>query len=56
MSSNINLSIFFSPYDPCTPLESISFQLNVKKTMKENLEIIRILYVGVDHVIQSKIQ
>ena len=36
--------------------ESISFQLDVKKTAKENCETIRILHVGVDHVVQSKIQ
>ena len=36
--------------------ESVSFQLNVKKTMKENWETIRILHVGVDHVVQSKIK
>ena len=35
--------------------ESVSFQLDVKKTAKENWETIRILHVGVDHVIQSKI-
>ena len=37
-------------------LESMSFQLDVKKTVKENWETIRILHVGVDHVVQSKIQ
>ena len=36
--------------------ESVSFQLDVKKTEKENWETIRILHVGVDHVVQSKIQ
>ena len=36
--------------------ESVSFQLDVKKTAKENWETIRILHVGVDHVVQSKIQ
>ena len=36
-------------------LESISFQLDVKKTTKENWETIWILHVGVDHVVQSKI-
>ena len=36
-------------------LESASFQLDVKKTVKENWETIRILHVGVDHVVQSKI-
>ena len=36
--------------------ESVSFQLDVKKTTKENWEVIRILHVGVDHVVQSKIQ
>ena len=36
--------------------ESLSFQLDVKKTVKENWETIQILHVGVDHVIQSKIQ
>ena len=36
--------------------ESVSFQLDVKKTTKENWETIRILHVGVDHVVQSKIQ
>ena len=37
-------------------LESISFQLDVKKIAKENWEIIQTLHVGVDHVVQSKIQ
>ena len=32
--------------------ESVSFQLDVKKTAKENWEVIRILYVGVDRVVQ----
>ena len=32
--------------------EFVSFQLDVKKTMKENWEIIWILHVGVDHVVQ----
>ena len=36
--------------------ESVSFQLDVKKTAKENWETIRVLHVGVDHVVQSKIQ
>ena len=36
--------------------ESVSFQQDVKKTAKENWETIRILHVGVDHVVQSKIQ
>ena len=36
--------------------ESVSFQLDVKKTAKENWETIRILHVGVEHVVQSKIQ
>ena len=36
--------------------ESVSFQLDVKKTAKENWETIRTLHVGVDHVVQSKIQ
>ena len=36
--------------------ESVSFQLDVKKTAKENWEIIRTLHVGVDHIVQSKIQ
>ena len=36
--------------------ESVSFGLDVKKTAKENWETIRILHVGVDHVVQSKIQ
>ena len=36
--------------------ESISFQLDVKKTAKENWETIQILHVGVDHVVQWKIQ
>ena len=36
--------------------ESVSFQLDVKKTAKENWETIWILHVGVDHVVQSKIQ
>ena len=35
--------------------ESVSFQLDVKKTANENWETIRILHVGVDHVVQSKI-
>ena len=30
--------------------------MDVKKTEKENWETIRILYVGVDHVVQSKVQ
>ena len=37
-------------------LESLSFQLDVKKTAKENWETIQILHVGVDHIVQSKIQ
>ena len=37
-------------------LKSVSFQLDVKKTTKENWETIRILHVGVDHVVKSKIQ
>ena len=32
--------------------ESVSFQLDVKKTAKENWETIRILHVRVDHVVQ----
>ena len=36
--------------------ESVSFQLDVKKTAKENYETIQMLHVGVDHVVQSKIQ
>ena len=36
--------------------EFVRFQLDVKKTAKENWETIRILHVGVDHVVQSKIQ
>ena len=36
--------------------ESVSFQLDVKKTAKENWDTIRILHVRVDHVVQSKIQ
>ena len=36
--------------------KSISFQLDVKKTTKENWETIQILHVEVDHVIQLKIQ
>ena len=36
--------------------ESVSFQLDVKKIGKENWETIRVLHVGVDHVVQSKIQ
>ena len=36
--------------------ESVSFQLDVKKTAKENWETIQILHVGVDHIVQSKIQ
>ena len=36
--------------------ESVSFQLDVKKTAKENWETIQILHVGVDHVVQSRIQ
>ena len=35
--------------------ESVSFQLDVKKSAKENWETIKILHVGVDHVVQSKI-
>ena len=37
-------------------LESLSFQWDFKKTAKENWETIQILHVGVDHVVQSKIQ
>ena len=37
-------------------LESVSFQLDVKKKAKENWETIQILHVGADHVVQSKIQ
>ena len=36
--------------------ESVRFQLDVKKTAKENRETIRKFHVGVDHVVQSKIQ
>ena len=36
--------------------ESVSFQLDVKKTVKKNWETIQILHVGVDHVVESKIQ
>ena len=36
--------------------ESVSFQLDIKKSAKENWETIKILHVGVDHVVQSKIQ
>ena len=32
--------------------ESVSFQLDVNKTAKENWEIIWIFHVGVDHVVQ----
>ena len=35
--------------------ESVSFQLDVKKTAKENWKIIWTFHVGVDHVVQSKI-
>ena len=31
--------------------ESVSFQLDVKKTAKDNWETIQILHVGVDHVV-----
>ena len=34
----------------------VSFQLDVKKTAKENWETICILHMGVDHFVQSKIQ
>ena len=36
--------------------ESASFQMDIKKSAKENLESPKILHVGADHVIQSRIQ
>ena len=36
--------------------ESASFQMNIKKSAKENREYLKILHVGADHVIQSRIQ
>ena len=36
--------------------ESASFQMDIKKSAKENWESLRILHVGADHVIQSSIQ
>ena len=36
--------------------ESASFQMDIKKSAKENWESLKILHVGVDHVIQSRIQ
>ena len=36
--------------------ESVSFQFDVRKSAKDNWETIKILHVGVDHVVQSKIQ
>ena len=37
-------------------LESASFQVDIKKSTKENWESLKILHVGADHVIQSRIQ
>ena len=36
--------------------ESASFQMDVKKSAKEKWESLKILHVGADHVIQSRIQ
>ena len=36
--------------------ESASFEMDIKKTAKENWESLQILHVGADHVIQSRIQ
>ena len=36
--------------------ESVSFQMDIKKSAKENWGSLKILHVGVDHVIQSRIQ
>ena len=34
--------------------ESASFQMDIKKSAKENWESLKILHVGADHVIQSR--
>ena len=36
--------------------ESVSFQMDIKKSAKENWESLKILHIGADHVIQSRIQ
>ena len=36
--------------------ESASFQMDIKKSAKENWESLKILHVGADHLIQSRIQ
>ena len=36
--------------------ESVSFQIDIKKLAKDNSESLKVLHVGADHVIQSRIQ
>ena len=36
--------------------ESASFQMDIKKSAQENWESLKTLHIGVDHVIQSRIE
>ena len=36
--------------------ESVSFQMDIKKSAKDNWESLKTLHVGADHVIQLRIQ
>ena len=36
--------------------ESVSFQMDIRKSAKENWKFLKTLHVGADHVIQSRIQ
>ena len=40
----------------CSIPESVSFLMDIKKSAKENWESLKILHIGADHVIQSRIQ